>query len=46
MDEISDDDSVISASFALGFQFADVPELGSSFLVYTDNNADLSRTKM
>ena len=45
MDEISDDDSVISASFALGFQFADVPELGSSFLVYTDNNADLSRTK-
>tara|TARA_B100000941_G_scaffold286039_1_gene258984 strand:+ start:785 stop:2263 length:1479 start_codon:yes stop_codon:yes gene_type:complete len=45
MDEISNDDSVISASFALGFQFADVPEIGSSFIVYTDNNSDLSRLK-
>ena len=32
MEEISNDDSVVSASFALGFQFADVPELGSSFI--------------
>ena len=43
MEEISNDDSVVSASFALGFQFADVPELGSSFIVYTNNNHDLSR---
>ncbi|MEC8049037.1 MAG: M81 family metallopeptidase [Chloroflexota bacterium] len=45
MEEISNDDSVVSASFALGFQFADVPELGSSFIVYTNNNLDLSRIK-
>ena len=45
MEEISNDNSVISASFALGFQFADVPELGSSFVVYTDNNIEFSRMK-
>ena len=45
MENISNDKSVISASFALGFQFADVPELGSSFVVYTDNDIQLSKEK-
>ena len=45
MDYLSNDTSVVTASFALGFPFADVPELGASFLVYTNNNLELSREK-
>ena len=45
MDDIYSDDSIISASFALGFPFADVPEMGSSFIVYTDSNTKLSEDR-
>ena len=45
MESLFSDKSVISASFALGFQFADVPELGASFIVYTNNDNELSREK-
>ena len=38
MESLSNDPSIVSASFALGFQFADVPELGASFIVYTNDN--------
>ena len=45
MESLSNDPSIVSASFALGFQFADVPELGASFIVYTNDNSELSREK-
>jgi microcystin degradation protein MlrC len=34
---------ILSASVALGFPYADVPEMGSSFVVVADNNLDLAR---
>lgn len=34
---------VLSVSFILGFPYADVPELGSSFIVVTDNDAALAK---
>ncbi len=34
---------VLSASVALGFPYADVPEMGSAFIVITDNQPDLAQ---
>jgi microcystin degradation protein MlrC len=34
---------ILSASIALGFQFADVEEMGSSFLAVADGNSSLAR---
>jgi microcystin degradation protein MlrC len=34
---------VLSASVTLGFPYADVPEMGSAFVVVTDNRPDLAR---
>lgn len=41
--EIERDPNVISASCFAGFPFADVPHLGLSTMVYTNNNPDLAR---
>lgn len=45
MESLAKDPSIASASFALGFPFADVPELGSSFIVYTNGDSELSTEK-
>lgn len=39
---IAQEPGVLSASVILGFPYADVPEMGSSVVVVTDNNADLA----
>jgi microcystin degradation protein MlrC len=42
-EEIRKRPKVLSVSVILGFPYADVPELGSSFIVVTDNAPDLAR---
>lgn len=34
---------IVAASFALGFPYADVPEMGMSFLAYADGSAEAAR---
>jgi len=41
--EIRDRPKVLSASVILGFPYADVPEMGSGFIVVTDNDPALAR---
>ena len=42
-DEILDRPGVLSNSVALGFQFADVEEMGTKFIVVTDNDVALAQ---
>jgi microcystin degradation protein MlrC len=42
-DEIMARPGVLSASIALGFPYADVPQMGSTVWVVTDNDPDLAR---
>src|SRR5438874_8904911 len=44
-EEIRQRPGVLSASVVLGFPYADVAEMGSSFIVVTDNDADLAKAK-
>jgi microcystin degradation protein MlrC len=42
VDEIRSRPKVLSASLILGFPYADVPEMGSGFIVVTDNEPELA----
>ena len=42
VDAVRHEPGVLSASMVLGFQWADVPEMGSSFLVVTDDDPELA----
>lgn len=42
-DEILKESGVLSNSIVLGFPYADVEEMGSAFVVVTDNNADMAQ---
>jgi microcystin degradation protein MlrC len=44
VDEIRHRPGVLSASAVLGFPYADVAEMGSSFIVVTENNPQLAKT--
>ncbi|MAE62658.1 MAG: hypothetical protein CMJ18_00170 [Phycisphaeraceae bacterium] len=44
VDAVRREPGVLSASMVLGFQWADVPEMGTSFIVVTDGNPDLAQT--
>jgi microcystin degradation protein MlrC len=43
VDDVRRHDGVLAASLCLGFHFADVAEMGTSFNVVTDGDADLAR---
>lgn len=43
-DEIGSKSNIISISVILGFPYADVEEMGSGFLVVTDNNLELAES--
>jgi microcystin degradation protein MlrC len=43
VDAVRERDQVLSASVCLAFQFADVPEMGTSFNVVTDGDAELAQ---
>jgi len=43
VDEIRNRPKVLSASLILGFPYADVPEMGSGFIVVTDNEPQLAK---
>lgn len=42
-DEQLNDDRVLSNSIMLGFPYADVPEMGTSFIAVTNNDAELAQ---
>jgi len=43
VEEIRNRPKVLSASVILGFPYADVPEMGSGFIVVTDNDKELAK---
>ena len=43
MDEVRRDDRVLSASFCLGYRFADVPDNAAAVIVVTDGEVDAAR---
>ncbi|GEO22104.1 M81 family metallopeptidase [Cyclobacterium qasimii] len=43
--EIQDDPGVLSTNVVLGFPYADVPEMGTSFIVITNNDKYLAENK-
>lgn len=43
LDEVRAREGVLSASLILGFPYADVPEMGSGFIVVTDNDRELAQ---
>jgi len=43
LEKVRQTPGVLSASITLGFPYADVPEMGSAFVVVTDNQPELAR---
>lgn len=46
LDTLRAQPGVLTASLAMGFPYADVPEMGTSFIVVTDNRPELARRQV